>query len=81
MIILITNVLDDVNENTHTVTFQIVDGSPSLNDVECLLTREINEFNHVTYCLEEKQGQFKTFGRQCVQGEHFSDTEQHELIA
>lgn len=81
MIILITDVLDDTNENNHIVSFQVVDGTPSKNDVKRLLTHEIKTFQQITYCFVKKQGQFKTFGRLCVQGEHFNDAELHELIA
>ncbi|HDM8209274.1 TPA: hypothetical protein P0E34_004518 [Vibrio campbellii] len=78
MILLIKNVQDTNNplSPVDAVTFKVVDGEPTLQEVGRLLNIEVSPVLALAYSLETLEGHFYTNPRQCVQGMSFS-TEEH----
>ncbi|HHY0497243.1 hypothetical protein JL857_20625 [Vibrio parahaemolyticus] len=81
MIILITDVTDAEvpYQSIDIVTFKVVDGTPSIEEVTQLLNRELDNLMSLLYSPKTKQGQLMTAGRICVKGEHFNAVEHAQL--
>ncbi len=83
MILLITEVNSDLTlaSNVRIATFKVVDGEPSLKDIERLLRLELNNILAVSYNSQEKIGSFFDKNADCYKGMHFNAQEHPEHFA
>lgn len=79
MIILITDTTELSYQSVHLVTFKVIDGTPSIEEVTLLLNRELDNLISLIYSSETKQGKFMTTGQVCIKGEHFNAAEHAQL--
>ncbi len=81
MIILITSVrsAELPNLNADLVTFDVVQGSPTLFDIENLFNIELNNTLCLTYSESKKKGQFFDIDKECIRGMHFNSQEHYKL--
>ncbi|MFM2591239.1 hypothetical protein [Vibrio sp. TBV020] len=81
MILLITDVINTstLNQNVDIVHFQIIEGDPSIDDINQLLSRELEHAFTPSYSTEEKIGRFLSLSNECIKGMHFNAEEHNEL--
>ncbi len=80
MIVLITDVSSGLQHPSEfeLVSFKVVDGEPSISDIERLLKLEIDGVSALSYCPSTKVGVFFNHFRECVKGMHFNSQEHLE---
>lgn len=81
MILLITDVANagPQNPDVDIVTFEIVEGEPTLAEVTQLLNLELEHAFVPSYSPEENTGQFLSLPKECIKGMRFSTEDHNEL--